>query len=179
MTGTLAHMIARLGLPPESRDEVLGDLTEEGLGPGLRGHVRALTGVALYVQLEPYRDPSVRLWCVGALGGALLLWWAVLSAGFGVSPEDLSLWDPLSRGLLRFWSASHVTAALAAGLLLGYLPGPESVGPARAHGVFLLALVAAGHAAVGWGALAGGAALMGAACLGSHARVEATLRPAR
>lgn len=174
VTETLGRLVA-LGLPSSAREEVTGDLLEEGLRPETFGHLRALTGVVLHVQAEPYRNPESRFWLIGALGGAFLVWFAVITARFEVLPELLPLWDPVSRSVLRFWSASHVTAGLAAGLVLGRLPGGPSVGPARAHAVFLLAAVAGYQGGVGWSGAAAVASVVGAAWIGSRARREAGL----
>ncbi|NNM34989.1 MAG: hypothetical protein HKO53_18065 [Gemmatimonadetes bacterium] len=172
MTGSLARLVALLGLAPATRDEVTGDLVEDGLPPGTVGHLLGLTGVVLHVQAEPYRDPGARLWVVGTLGAATLLWAAVTAAGFEVRPEFLMLWDPLSRGALRFWGASHVTAGLAAGLVLGQMPGAPSVRPTRAHAVLLVAAVAAYQGGAGWDGTVAAACVVAAAWIGSRARVE-------
>ena len=171
MTRRIARLVA-LGLPARVREEVTGDLAEEALLPGTAGHLRGLAGVVLHVQIEPYRDGGARLWFVAALAGALALWTAVTAAGFGVLPELAPLWDPVSRLVLRFWSASHVTAALAAGLVLGHLPGPTSVGPARAHAIVLMAGLAGWHGGLGWAGGLAVAAVLSAGWIGSRARAE-------
>ena len=177
VTALLARLITGLGLPPTAQDEVTGDLEEEGFSPGSVGYLKALTGVVLHVQVEPYRDPGARLWFMGALVSALLLWSAVITAGFAVQPEILPLWDPVSQGIIRFWSASHVTAALAAGLVVGSLPGGGSVGPARTHALILLSGIAAYESGIGWEGVAAAASVLGSGWMGSRARVDGMVDP--
>lgn len=174
MEGTSVSQVARLLMPlvpREHRDGLLGDLTEEEL-PTARVAVETL-GVALWWQLEPYRDRSIRLaslllWAVG------LTWLRLVPAAAGDAAFDPTLYTgPIAMAAAFFWSVPIVPAAIAAGLSVGRL----TVVPAWAWAVRLHA--ALGLAAVGY-ATANGAALglaaagctVGAAWFGDRARPD-------
>jgi len=161
------------GFSRDGLEGVLGDLEEEGLEPGTWRHLRALAGVALHVHGEPYRDREARGWLLLAAAGGLLLWSAVVAASFPPMPDLEPLWDPVSRMALRFWSASHLTAALAAGLFVGHLPGaPQAAEAGRWHACSMVIAVAAWQGQGVATALMAAAALLVAAWIGARARVD-------
>jgi hypothetical protein len=104
------------------------------------------------------------------LGVALV--WAVRAAGLvgSVAIDPLQLFtDPLSRAAVILWSATNLTGAAAAGLLVGLSPWlPSFAGSLRYH----IAVILAGLAwwsAPGAGIEVAGLLLFGA-WLGSHGR---------
>lgn len=165
-------LVARL-LPETQRESVLGDLLEEGLRPASPAHLGALLGVILHVQAEAWRDEAARLGSLLTLVLAFSLWWTVAAAD-PPAGEVVALYrDPLSRAALSLWSASHLPAALAAGLVVGTAPwvGPVG-GPARGHVALVLAVVACGAAPAGGGVLPF-LLVLGGAWLGDAARKDA------
>jgi hypothetical protein len=63
--------------------------------------------------------------------------------------------DPLSRGALHVWSAPHLTAAVAAGLLVGHSPWiPAFAGALRGQLALALALAASWAAPGGFAVVA-------------------------
>lgn len=169
--GLVEGLVARL-IPEPQRESVLGDLLEEGLRPGSAAHAGALLGVVLHVHAEAWRDEGARLGALLTLVLAFSLWWVAAAADPATGDVVALYRDPLSRAALSFWSAPHLPAALAAGLVIGTAPwiGPVG-GPARGHVVLVLAVVAC-SAAPEDGGLLPFLLVMGAAWLGDAARED-------
>jgi hypothetical protein len=173
MNRLLVAAMARL-LPVRDRDAVLGDLEEEGRRPGSPAHMGVLAAVVVRFHVDPWRDASARWGALltAALGWALLL--AVPAAAWPEPDTVLGLYDdPLSRGAIHVWSAAHLSAALAAGLVVGHSPRiPGFAGTLRWQVALALALPAS------WGAPGAHAVLaplllMAATWLGQRALTDA------
>jgi hypothetical protein len=124
-------------LPPAAREAALGDLLEEASatarGPGWV--LRQALGVAAHHHAEAWRNAPQRLRIIG-LALAVALPWALLPAAAELllaGAEGLYA-DPASNAALAVWRQSGLVAAVAAGLLLGALPGwTRATEPARGH----------------------------------------------
>lgn len=178
MMGLVERAVLR-AVPVADREALLGDLAEErhlGASLSVGSRLRTLVGVAAYYQVEPYRDLRDRFAAVGLAGLGLVVLWLVSAAG-GVSPtaETLARYDPASRAVLRFWSASSPIAAAATGLVLGRVPllGAHAAA-VRWHVGALLAGLAAVSAPGPAAATAATALLLSGLWLGSLARPDAT-----
>lgn len=155
----LARTAAGVLLPAGARESVAGDLTEEGLRPGTMAYLVALVGISFHVHCEAYRDEGARLGVVIAFILGLVVLWAVQAAAWPGSPSLELFGDPVSRGALLLWGASHLTSAVAAGLVVGHAPGiPSFAEAARWHAAVALAGVA-------WWSAPEGAASVAAALL--------------
>jgi hypothetical protein len=119
--------------------------------------------------LECYRDPrdAARLVALLLTVAGLL---AVIRA-IGLGPTDGARFfsDPITRAILAFWSASHITSALAAGLVAGRVTLAPHLSVARWHVVALLSLLMLAWYGLATGAL-GALVLAGAALLADRAR---------
>jgi hypothetical protein len=84
---------------------------------------------------ESYHDPDDRLGIVALLAIVIgLLWMVPLATSDSALIAQTYFSDPFGRAILRFWGASHVTSALAAGLVAGRLPMvAEHAAAARWH----------------------------------------------
>jgi hypothetical protein len=162
-----ALRLASWTLPARDREILLADLWEESAGQPRR--LRWVAGQALrlaaHLHAECYRDPGdvVRLLALLITGAALLA--IVQLPGFGTADGTRYFTDPVTRAILAFWSASHLTSALAAGLVIGRVALPQHLAVGRWHVVMVLAVLH-GMAAGVTGALA----LAGAAVLADRAR---------
>jgi hypothetical protein len=159
-------------IPEADREAVLGDLEEEGYAAGSVRHAVAVAGIAASHQFEGWRDEGARRGAVITLFIGVALVWAVRAAGMvgSVAIDPLELFtDPLSRAAVILWSATNLTGAAAAGLLVGLSPWlPSFAGSLRYH----IAVILAGLAwwsAPGAGIEVAGLLLFGA-WLGSHGR---------
>lgn len=129
-------------LPARDREAVLGDLREE-FGNGRASGFRMLVALAAIVarrQAEPYRDEGHRRGAAALVAIAVGLVWAIHAADWPGSRPPPG-YDPVSRLVLEFWAAPHLSSALAAGLVVGRLELREvaATGPMRRHAAFLLA----------------------------------------
>jgi hypothetical protein len=124
-------------LPARDREVLMADLREES---GTSGHgpiwrvVQALRIGGRY-HAESYHDPDDRLGIVALLAIVIgLLWMVPLATSDSALIAQTYFSDPFGRAILRFWGASHVTSALAAGLVAGRLPMvAEHAAAARWH----------------------------------------------
>lgn len=137
----IRHLLAVL-LPARDREAVLGDLREE-FGHGRASSLRILFALAAIVarrQAEPYRDEGHRRGAAALVALAVGLVWAVHAVGWPGARLPPG-YDPVSRLVLEFWAAPHLSSALAAGLVVGRLElqGVAATGPIRRHAAFLLA----------------------------------------
>ena len=172
-----ASPLERLALrlvPAHDRDALLGDLHEDGVRTASH-RARAILGVGLAYQHEPYRDDRARLGILALLAlGLLLLAVVPLAArGFGAVALDGRVW----RAAAAFWAHGGPIAAAAVGLVVGRAPlMPTHAAAARWHVAAALA-VAAGLVATSWTTgCASAALLLGATWLAASAR-PATLPP--
>lgn len=173
MNRVLVGALARL-LPVRDRDAVLGDLEEEGRGPGSFAHLVALAGVVVRFHVDPWRDASARWGALltAALGAALLL--AVPAAAWPDPDTVLGLYDDwLSRGAIHVWSDAHLSGALAAGLVVGHSARiPAFAGTLRWQAALALAL-SASWAAPGSQAILAPLLLVAATWFGQRALTDA------
>ena len=159
-------------LPARDREIVLADLWEESATERRRGRWVAGQAVrmAAHLHLEGYRDPrdAARLVALLLSGAGLI---AIIRA-IGLGPTDGAKYftDPVARAVLAFWSASHITSALAAGLAAGRMPLAPHLSVARWHVVALLSLMLFAWYGLATGAL-GALVLAGAALLADRARL--------
>jgi hypothetical protein len=130
-------------IPEADREAVLGDLEEEGYVAGSLRHAAAVAGIAASHQFEGWRDEGARRGAVITLFIGVALVWAVRAAGMvgSVAIDPLQLFtDPLSRAAVILWSATNLTGAAAAGLLVGLSPWlPSFAGSLRYHIAVILA----------------------------------------
>lgn len=139
--------LAALALPAHARDAILGDLREEAArdasargGPGL---VRTILAIACRYHADCYRDVDDRVRIAVLLAFAMAVVVAVppaartLLAGAAVfEGSPLASW-------VQSWQAPHVTAGLAAGLVVGRAPWlAAQLAPARSHVAAVLVVVA-------------------------------------
>jgi hypothetical protein len=170
----LIERVVALTLLPGDRDVVLGDLREEcaARGAPVRGGwlVSQCLRIAGRFHLEPYRAVVDLVGILAILLAGVILLWVVPAVG-SPPPETVTLYrDALSRAALAVWSASHLTAASAAGLLVGRASLiPEHCAPARWHVATLLAVVSAAVPGAPAPALSA-ALLLAAAWFGDRAR---------
>ena len=178
---TRAARLAAWALPTRDREIILADLWEESVNQRRRG--RWVAGqtlrMAAHLHLECYRDPrdAARLVALLLTGAGLV---AILRA-VGLGPTDGArlFTDPVTRAILAFWNASHITSALAAGLIAGRVPLAPHLTAARWHVVAALSIMLfALHGA--FAGATGSLMLAGAATLANHARrviIRETLQP--
>ncbi len=168
--GDLVTRLTTRLLPAHEREAVLGDLREEGVRAGSGASALAVLGIVLHYQLEGWRDERARFGAVISLALGFGLWWSVTTAGAGWGELGSVYQDPLSRLAIRFWSASHLPAAIGAGLLVGHAPWvPDFARPTRWHVAGLLVAVAGVTAPAG-GGLAASLLLVGGVWLGDRSR---------
>ena len=174
----LEWLLAR-AIPAADREAALGDLTEEEIHHGLRRSL-ALMGIAFHHHAEPYRDQSARLCVLALLVAGLTVLWAVPTAAGGSVPDPDLYPGPIVSLLLVFWSASHITAAAASGLLVGHAPWlPSWAAHARWHVAGLLCVFSLQAAATVTGGIGAAALLSATAWFGDRARVAEPRSPAR
>jgi hypothetical protein len=168
----LLERLASAVIPEADREVVLGDLEEEGFVAGSVRHMAAVAGIVASHELEGWRDGGARRGAVITLFLGVALVWAVRAAGLvgTVTIDPLQLFtDPVSRAAVILWSATNLTGAAAAGLLVGLSPWlPSFAGSLRWHIAFILAGLA-WWSAPGAGIEVAGVLLFGA-WLGSHGR---------
>lgn len=171
----LEGLLVRL-LPPRDREAVAGDLAEDG--PSGFRRLLAVAGIVGHVHAEPWRDPGARLGAASLLAGGLALLWAIPTAARMGGPDPAVYSGLLLEMATAFWRADHLLAAMAAGLVVGHAPGPESwARMARGHAALALALPAWTLAPTPAAGTATVALLWGSAWFGDHARrVEARSR---
>jgi hypothetical protein len=143
-------------LAKRHREAVLGDLEEVGRSSGTPGHLGALIGIVVRFHAEPWGDDGARwgaLVTVVLAGGLLGI---VLAATWPDPGAVLALYDdPLSRAAIHVWSAPHLTAAVAGGLIIGHSPWiPAFAGTLRWQLALALALPASWAAPGGFAILA-------------------------
>ena len=168
---TRAARLASWILPARDREIVLADLWEESANERRRGRWVAGQAVrmATHLHLECYRDPRdvVRLLALLLTGAGLL---TILRAiAFGPTDGATFFTDPVARAILTFWSASHITSALAVGLVVGRVMLAPHLSVARWHIAGLLGTMLIAQHGLARGALAG-VMLVGAAMLADRAR---------
>jgi hypothetical protein len=170
---TRIERLAALTLPRRDRDILMADLHEESSesprGPTWRAW--QTLRIAVRYHLECYHDPEDRLGIVALFAAAIALLWLVpLATGDYFPGGEAYFTDPFGRALIRFWAASHLTSAAAAGLIVGRTAIiPEHAALARWH-----VAVAAAATSLAWhgpssGAVAA-AVLLAAAWLGDRGR---------
>lgn len=165
-------------LPWRLRESIAGDLAEELPRDGLlQTDLVRLFAVAVIVghfQLEPYRHPAGRRDVLQVLAAAIMLILAIHATAWNATTVPID-YDPLSRLLLAFWAAPHITGALAAGLLTGRMegPGPADLAPHRLHAAVTLAGLLAVVAPTPAAGLLAGCTCVAAAALGAAARRDA------
>jgi hypothetical protein len=120
---TTVERIAALALPREAREFVVADLYEESAGAGRRsGRWRAIQMLRIggRYHTECYRDLDDRL-RIASLATIVLgvLWMVTAATNTTFANGETYFSDPIARAMIRFWSASHITSALAAGLAAG------------------------------------------------------------
>jgi hypothetical protein len=158
-------------LPPRDREIILADLWEESAGERRRGRwvARQAVRMAMHFHLECYRDPgdSARLLALLLCGAGLVTTIHAISLG----PMDGARFfaDPITRAILAFWSASHITSALAAGLVTGRMTLASHLSVARWHIVALLAVMLVAQHGLALGTV-GAILLAGSAALADRAR---------
>lgn len=135
---THLERLAARTLPPDEREWILADLREESGDGSRRGPLwRAVQSLRIAGRFhgECYHDIDDRLRIVLLLLVALgLLWGIPLATGDYFPGANPYFTDPLGQALVRFWGASHVTSAIAAGLMVGRLTMiPEHAARARWH----------------------------------------------
>lgn len=135
---TPIERLAARTLPPDEREWILADLREEsGNGPRRGPLWRSVQSLRIAGRFhgECYHDLDDRLRIVLLLVLALALLWGIPAATGGYFPGGQQYFtDPLGRSIMAFWGASHVTSAIAAGLLIGRLTMvPEHAALARWH----------------------------------------------
>jgi hypothetical protein len=168
----VATTLARL-LPVRGREAVLGDLAEDGLRPGSLAHLGALAAIVFRWHVDPWRDGGARLGALLTAAAAWGLHWAVLSAAWSDPEGALELFrDPLSRGAILAWSASHLTAAVGAGILVGHAPWIPPFAVTLRWQVALALAVAAAWAGPGEPAILPPLRLLVATWLGYRGRLE-------
>jgi hypothetical protein len=143
-------------LPKRYREAVLGDLEEEGRPSGTPGHLGAVIGIVVRFHAEPWRDDGARWGALVTVVLAAGLLRIVPAARWPDPGTVLALYDdPLARGAIHVWSAPHLTAAVAAGLLIGHSPWiPAFAGTLRWQLALALALPASWAAPGGFAILA-------------------------
>lgn len=173
MNRVLVGALVRL-LPVRDRNAVLGDLEEEGRGPGSLAHLGALAGVVVHFHIDPWRDVSARF---GALLTAALAWGLLLAVPAAAWPDPdtvLGLYDdPLSRGAIHVWSAAHLSAALATGLVVGHSARIPGFARTLRWQVALALALSASWAAPGAQAVLAPLLLVAATWLGQRALTDA------
>jgi len=168
---TRAARLVSWMLPDRDRESVLADLWEESVNERRRG--RWVAGQALrmaaHLHFECYRDPrdAARLVALLLTGAGLLA--VIRTIGLGPTDGAKYFTDPVTRVVLAFWSASHITSALAAGLVAGRVTLASHLSVARWHVVALLSLLMFAWYGLATGAL-GTLMLAGAALLADRAR---------
>jgi hypothetical protein len=170
---TALERLAALALPSRDRGVLMADLLEESRGPRPRGSlwraVQALRIAGRY-HAECYHDPDDRLKVASLLAIAVALLWLVPVATGDFGGAATVFTDPFGRTIVRFWGASHVTSALAAGLVAGRVPlVPEHAALARWHVAFVAAAACVVLHGLPSGALAA-ALLLAATWLGDRGR---------
>lgn len=135
---TPIERLAARTLPPDEREWILADLREESGNGSRRGPLwRSVQSLRIAGRFhgECYHDLDDRLRIVLLLVLALALLWGIPAATGGYFPGERQFFtDPFGRAILAFWAASHVTSAIAAGLLIGRLTMvPEHAALARWH----------------------------------------------
>ena len=158
-------------LPSREREVILADLWEESAGERRRGRWVAVQAVRMAVplHLECYRDPrdAARLLALLLCGASLLT--TIHALSFGPMDGARFFTDPITRAILAFWSASHITSALAAGFITGRVKPAPHVSVARWQVVALLAVMLVAQYGLANGAL-GALVLAGAALVADRAR---------
>lgn len=175
------RLLSRM-LPARDREVILADLLEESAHTPRRRSWMATQTVrmAAHLHLECYRDPRDAAKLIALLLASACLVFAIRAIGFGPDDGARFFTDPITRGILAFWSASHLTSAITAGLILGRIALPGHISVARWHAVgaisvLLVLLYAPSTAATGVATLLGVAFLAnGARPNSEHATDEPT-----
>ena len=168
----LTWLVERM-IPSQEREIVLGDLLEEGVPAGSWRYVRLAMGIGLWWQAHPFGSPSGRRGVLLSLAAGLGLLLGVTWATSASAPPLDLFRDPVSRGALMFWATPHLTAAIAAGLVVGHAPWTPSMGRAQLHVGLVLVLIAAGLAPTGRAGVLSGLVLALAMMVGARGRTPA------
>jgi hypothetical protein len=122
---TTLERVAALALPREAREFVVADLYEESAGVAQRGgrwRAIQLLRIGCRYHAECYRDLDDRLRIASLATIVLGVLWMVTGATDSTFANGETYFsDPIARAMIRFWGASHITSALAAGLVAGRL----------------------------------------------------------
>jgi hypothetical protein len=156
--------LAALTLPVPDREIIVADLCEESARERRSDFwvARQAIGVAGRLHLESYRDADDRWRILLLVLAAATVWFGVPQASSQLLGGPEVFTDPIGRAIVSMWRASHLTAACAAGLLIGRADWLQiHATSARWHVSLLLAV----SAFVSYGSAAGGAAA--AALLGT------------
>lgn len=138
------RLLSRM-LPARDREVILADLWEESTDRPRRYSWLATQTVrmAAHLHLECYRDPRDAGKLIALLVTSACLVLAIRAFGFGPDDGARYFTDPITRGILAFWSASHLTSAIAAGLILGRIALPGHLSVARWHTVGAISVLLA------------------------------------
>ena len=136
------RLLSRM-LPARDREVILADLWEESTHrPRRHSWIAAQTvRMAAHLHLECYRDPRDAGKLIALLLASACLVLAIRAFGFGPDDGARYFTDPITRGILAFWSASHLTSSIATGLILGRIALPAHLSIARWHAVAAIGLL--------------------------------------